>query len=227
MTPSQLPRRTTVRSVALATAGMLSVAALSGCSSNTLADAQPTVTEAATTSTTLVPATTSDLLPTLCALTGQPLPARPLDGIDLTPLLDGAMTARPAPIQIWNFDSSRFRAGQAEPYLDPELQKGTSPLAKLQGGKATRDFLNYRHPGPLTEDDYRGPRAIIDGRYKLVIHDGRRAEPRRELFDLEADPGEKTDLSARHPATVETLQRQLRTWQDSVLQSLLGRDYGR
>ena len=47
--------------------------------------------------TTGVRAATSDLLPTLCALTGQPLPDRPLDGIDLTPVLDGKLDARPQP----------------------------------------------------------------------------------------------------------------------------------
>jgi arylsulfatase A-like enzyme len=38
-----------------------------------------------------VSAVTSDLLPTLCAIVGRPLPQRPLDGIDLTPLIDGRM----------------------------------------------------------------------------------------------------------------------------------------
>jgi hypothetical protein len=28
----------------------------------------------------------------------------------------------------------------AEPYIDPELQEGTTPLAKIMGGKFTRTF---------------------------------------------------------------------------------------
>ena len=129
--------------------------------------------------TTSVRASTSDLLPTLCALVGQPLPNRPLDGIDLTPLLDGKMTERPAPLYFWEYNTSRFADIEAEPYIDPELQKGTTPLAKFMGGKATRDFTNYRHPA-LTDADYLGPRAIIDGRFKLVIHeqDRRRCQTR-------------------------------------------------
>jgi arylsulfatase A-like enzyme len=39
--------------------------------------------------TTNVRVTTSDLLPTLCAITDQALPSRPMDGVDLSPLLDG------------------------------------------------------------------------------------------------------------------------------------------
>lgn len=174
--------------------------------------------------TTSVRATTSDLLPTLCALTGQPQPDRPIDGIDLTPLLDGKMTARPKPLFFWMFNTSRFSGTKLEPYIDPELQKGTTPLAKLMGGKATRDFTNYRQP-PLTDADYLGPRAIIDGRFKLVTHESKTGNPRHELFDLESDPAEKTNLLAQQAALAEKLQRLLRDWQQSVLQSLTGADY--
>ncbi|MBI3879602.1 MAG: sulfatase-like hydrolase/transferase [Verrucomicrobia bacterium] len=174
---------------------------------------------------TTVRATTSDLLPTICALTGQPLPNRPLDGIDLTPLLDGKMTERPVPIVIWEYNTGRFKGVKAEPYLAPELQKGTTPLTKLAGGKATRDFLNYRHPGEITDADYLGPRAIIDGHHKLVIHESKQGEPKHELFDLDADPAEKTNLLPQQPDVAAKLQTKLRDWQKSVLHSLTGADY--
>lgn len=172
-------------------------------------------------------ASTSDLMPTLCVLTGQPLPHRPLDGIDLTPVFDGKMTERPVPLEVWQYNTSRFRDARADPYIDPKLQEGTTPLAKLLGGKATRDFLNYRYPGPITDADYLGPRAIIDGRFKLVIHDSVQGKPGCELFDLVADPGEKTNLFTQHPETGAKLNRELHEWQSSVLQSLLGKDYGK
>jgi arylsulfatase A-like enzyme len=174
--------------------------------------------------TTTVRAHTSDLLPTLCALVGQPLPNRPLDGVDLNPLLAGTMTDRSGPIHFWAYNTNRFAEIQAEPYIDPELQKGTTPLAKLMGGKATRDFNNYRHPA-LSEVDYLGPRAIIDGHFKLVIHEPNSGEPKHELFDLQADPVETADLIRQQPAIAKKLQAQLRSWQQSVLQSLAGSDY--
>ena len=46
--------------------------------------------------------------------------------------------------------------------------------------------------------------AVRDGRYKFV------AAPRRELYDLQADPGETHDLSASNPRMADALERALR-----------------
>ncbi|MDP6448172.1 MAG: N-acetylgalactosamine 6-sulfate sulfatase, partial [Pirellulaceae bacterium] len=46
---------------------------------------------------------TTDTLPTLCELVGQPLPKRPLDGISLVSLIDGKMARRPQPIHFWSY----------------------------------------------------------------------------------------------------------------------------
>jgi arylsulfatase A-like enzyme len=171
-----------------------------------------------------VRATTSDLLPTLCAIAGQPLPDRPIDGIDLTPLLDGKMTARPTPLHFWSYNTKNLGKTKLEPWIDPELQKGTTPLVKKAGGKATRDFTNYRHPA-ISDADFLGPRAIIDGNLKLVLHETKKGESTPELFDLQADPAEKHNLVEQQPAVAQKLQMQLRQWQQGVLQSLTGVDY--
>jgi arylsulfatase A-like enzyme len=171
-----------------------------------------------------VRATTSDLLPTVCSLVGQPLPQRPLDGIDLTPLLDGNLTERPRPLFFWEFNTARTDGTKRIPYIDPEQQKGTTPLVKRMNGKATRDFTNFRHP-TIAEADYLGPRTIIDGRFKLVIHERQNAEPLHELFDLAADPAEKTNLLDQQPDLGKKLQQRLRQWQESVVLSLTGKDY--
>jgi arylsulfatase A-like enzyme len=173
--------------------------------------------------TTRVRATTSDLLPTLCSLVSQPPPSRPLDGINLTPVFDGQLTERPGSLFFWEYNTGPLARANPAPWLDPKLQEGTTPLVKLMNGKATRDFTNFRHPA-ITDDDYLGPRAIIDGRFKLVIHEQKNAT-RRELFDLEADPAEKMDLVEQQAERAEKLQGKLRDWQQSVLRSLTGADY--
>jgi arylsulfatase A-like enzyme len=163
---------------------------------------------------------TSDILPTLCELTGQSLPERPLDGISLLPALRGEMDERPDPICFWSFGGEV--ADDAEPYIDPELQAGTCPLAKLMDGKFTRDFENYHHP-VIGDADFKGPRAILGRRFKLVI-DGQPGSG-RELFDIRADAGESRDLASIHPLEAQRLGDKLKQWQQSVLESLTGADY--
>lgn len=171
-----------------------------------------------------VRACTSDLLPTICSLAGQPLPDRPLDGADLTAALDGKMTDRPNPIVFWEFNTARFNGTKPKSYIAAEFQKGTTPLVKLMGGKATRDFTNWHHPA-VTEDDYLGPRAIIDGRFKLVVHEQKNGEVKRELFNLVSDPAEKTNLLEQQATLAGNLESKLHEWQRSVLNSLTGADY--
>jgi len=173
--------------------------------------------------TTHVRATTSDLLPTLAAIVGQPLPDRPLDGIDLTPVFDGTLTVRPTPIGCWVMDRSHLRGKDLKPYIDPDLQEGTTPLVKLMGGKATRNFTNVHHPG-ITEQDFRGQQSFIVGDHKLVVRT-RGDGDGIELFNLKDDPAETNNLAAEKPELVEELRAGMRQWQESVLHSLMGNDY--
>lgn len=164
---------------------------------------------------------TSDILPTLCALAGIKPPSRPLDGINLEPLLSGKMEERPEPMAFWNFKITE-RATSGSPYLDPELQKGTTPLVKQMRGLYTRNFVNYQYP-PVTGKDFEGERVFMTNEFKLVI-DGEK-DSGTELFNISSDPGEKENLAETHPEKVDHLSAQLREWQESVLNSLLGGDY--
>ena len=132
------------------------------------------------------PHVTFPVLPTVAALAGQSLPARPVDGIDLAPVFDDKMSARPTSLQLWDF--------------------------------------NFRHPS-ISDGDCLGPRSIIEGDHKLVIHERNDQQISIELFDLKADPAEKTNLAGQKPELARKLQSDLRKWQDSVLKSLTGADY--
>lgn len=167
---------------------------------------------------------TSDMLPTICDVMGQPLPDRPLDGISLKPLIDGEMAERPSPICFWSYDASRETQSGLEPYIDTDLQEGTTPLVKMMDGRFTRNFRSFRHPR-IKKQDFSGPRAVLDNRYKLVIDGQPGSESVRELFDLGNDQAEANNLIETKPEIVENLEEQLRVWQQSVLNSLTGADY--
>jgi len=93
---------------------------------------------------------------------------------------------------------------------------------KLMNGIATRNFVNVHYP-EVEPRDFAGPRAVLNGDYKLVI-DGSEGSG-KELYNLTDDPAEKRNLAGAEMATVERLERQLREWQQSTLRSLTGADY--
>ncbi len=163
---------------------------------------------------------TSDILPTLSKLAGATLPNVPLDGIDLVPLFKGEMKKRSKPIAFWNFPVETSQDGR--PYVDPELQKGTTPLVKQMRGLFTRNFRNDHHSN-ITQENFRGARAIISGDYKLVIEGDKNSGV--ELFNLRNDMEESKNLAESKPAIVEQLKKDIREWQESVLNSLMEADY--
>lgn len=169
---------------------------------------------------------TSDILPTVCQMTGistDRLGERVIDGISLQPMIDSLtsgqspITRRDTPICFWSFDISS--SPLKNPFIDPELQQGTTPLVKMMGGLYTRNFRNWRL-GKTSESSFGGERSILGGRFKLVVTPGKKAE-RRWLFDIEADPSESNDLSGELPEVASKLADELRRWQESVMQSLL------
>jgi arylsulfatase A-like enzyme len=136
-----------------------------------------------------VPVHFVDLLPTLCDVAGVRIdPNHPLDGVNLRPLFLGG----PLPERTLFITFPHYLAGYA-----------TTPV-----------------------------RAVVRGRYKLVWHaydhlefEGGRVtsattryvpEPRVELFDLEADPGERTNLAKRNPEKLAEMKKIFTTWMKEV-----------
>jgi arylsulfatase A-like enzyme len=173
---------------------------------------------------TRVRASTSDLLPTLCALTGQAVPGRVMDGENLLPLLLGEAFERSKPLFFWTFDTKGIQQRAPQPWIDPELQKGTTPLVKLVDGVPTRNFQNFRHE-KLTDADRSGVRSVIVGDHKLLVSQNKKGKAVGELYDLAVDPAESRDLAQELPERKKELEKILNDWQGSVLQSLLGADY--
>jgi arylsulfatase A-like enzyme len=164
---------------------------------------------------------TSDMLPTLCAAAGISPSNRLVDGIDLNPLLQGKNEARKEPVCFWSFNT-RGLPSNATPWLTTEQQEGTTPLVKLMNGKPTRTFRNDKYE-QVREVDYLGARAITTQRFKLIVDQSSKESV--ELYDLEKDLGETKNIAEQRPEIVSELATQLRSWQESVLNSLTGADY--
>jgi arylsulfatase A-like enzyme len=159
--------------------------------------------------TTAMNVVTSDILPTICDVLSLPLPDRPLDGISVRSSWGGTAKARSSPICFWEYDTQRERAENPEPYIDPELQRGT-----------WRTFRNFRHPKART-GAFGGEAAILGSQYKLIAP----SKGQMELYDVRADPAETSDLARAKPDQVKDMEQQLRSWQRSVEVSLTGADY--
>lgn len=96
---------------------------------------------------------------------------------------------------------------------------GVSQVSVLKGEVApTREKPLFwksdsRYPPQKTKPDHWVGYAIVHGTWKLVS--SREAE-HVELFDIVADPYEKTDLSEEKPKVVESLLEQIETWKKTL-----------
>ncbi|MEE8468077.1 MAG: sulfatase [Planctomycetota bacterium] len=98
--------------------------------------------------------------------------------------------------------------------LMPEQHVDGTSLAKLLRGDGTLEprslYWHYPHYG---NQGGAPSGAIRTGRYKLIewFEDGS-----TELFDLDADPGETTDLRQREPEIADRLRKELAAWRRQV-----------
>lgn len=179
------------------------------------------ITKPAVTSTVSV---TSDILPTLAELAGQPLHGRPLDGVSLVPVFTDPAKQREQPLGFWQFEPGKVFGKTQQPYIDPELQEGTTPLKKMMAGKFTRSFRNEVY-SQVSEKDFSGERAFFRNNFKLVVEGRSPNAEGFELYDMPNDPAEKNNLADQYPDVVKEMRDELRKWQESVLNSLTGADY--
>lgn len=167
-----------------------------------------------------VPVVTSDMLPTIAALTGIELDkAMPLDGIDIASIIEGKANARP-PIGFWHL----FQPGQST-WSDRILKEVMEHQKSGAEGHAIPERIKKdidEYP-PFGDDaKNRGKVAWLDWPWKL-----HKRSDGYSLYNLEDDPMESKDLSkdAKYTDALESLKREMSDWQDSVLNSLNGKDY--
>jgi arylsulfatase A-like enzyme len=144
------------------------------------------------------PAVMMDLFTTVLTAAGIELPGdRVIDGRDMMPLFTGDAASphkavfgqqgeRLATVRTdrWKLHLTAPRDNFAalnqpgKPWIDPRGPDGVTILAPHE------QYQPSDHPGILTGD---APKAM-------------------QLFDLQADPGEQTDVAAQHPVIVAELQ---------------------
>lgn len=122
------------------------------------------------------PAMTIDLLPTIAHLVGAKLPEHKIDGLDIWPLLSGDATAKTPHASLYHY------------YADNELQAVSSGPYKLVLPHTYRTLAD-------------APRATGGTPSK---YEHRKVES-PQLYDVDHDLGETTDLAAQHPEVVERL----------------------
>jgi arylsulfatase A-like enzyme len=153
-----------------------------------------------------------DWLPTLAEIVGGKEPTRKIDGVSAKPLLLGDAGARPihdalvfyAGEELHAVRSGTFKLHFPHPYLTTAGEPG-------QGGKPS----NW---GKGT------PRAITDSSMDAIAsrHGQKVAHLDLMLIDLEADPGETTNVAAAHPEIVERLTRMGDAFRADLGDSLTG-----
>jgi arylsulfatase A-like enzyme len=167
-----------------------------------------------------VPAFACDIYPTILAIAGAEVKNQPpLDGVDLSEVIAGRQTTRPA-MGFWH----HFTGGQST--RSDQLIR-TLMLAQQAGEPnplPERLLKNVNQFADLPEGKYKGHAAWNHWPWKLHrIENGDVVEI--ELYHLVDDPLEANDLSRKEPARTAALRAELEAWQASVFRSLEGKDY--
>jgi len=123
-----------------------------------------------------------DIVPTAAALAGASLP-KASDGVNLIPFVTGANRAAPNPTLYW-------RAG---------------PNYAIRDGRWKLWEANRADPSEVASN---AAAITPDGTHAVRSPLGQHVM----LFDLNGDPGEKTNVAAANPGVVATLQAKLKAW---------------
>ncbi|NDC64180.1 MAG: sulfatase [Planctomycetia bacterium] len=87
------------------------------------------------------------------------------------------------------------------------------PLLSARTDRQPRERTLYWHEPHYTNQGGRPASVVRAGRWKLIEH---LEEGRMELFDLQADPGERNDVAGAEPARAAALRGRLESWRRSV-----------
>ena len=170
-----------------------------------------------------VPCNTIDIYPTLVDIVGARVKNQPvLDGVSLTPLLDGKMKKRSKPMGFWDYPAGGISTASAK--LMPDLLKLQAEGKEITNPKVLRhDAAEIKKQYP--EDAFPGHSAWLDWPWKLHRIQDKKGKLKWELYDLASDAMEKANLLESEPKRVKSMTADLEKWLRSVVRSLNGKDY--
>lgn len=171
-------------------------------------------------STIDTPAFTSDLYPTLVAISGAEIDHQPpLDGINLMPVIADEQTERP-PMGFWH-DHTSGQGTWNDRIIKALLE---AKVAGQPNPHPERILKNVMEFSTFGDDAKRGHAAWNAWPWKL-----HRIEKNKtvkfELYHLVNDPMENHDMSVIETERVAEMKKDLEAWQHSVLASWAGKDY--
>lgn len=154
-----------------------------------------------------------DLLPTLAALVEQPLPKVKLDGRNILPVLLNEPGAKSPHEALFFYSGSELHAVRSGPWKlhfpHPYLTVAAEPG---RDGKPS-NWANLK-PDSITQSGVEG----------IASRHGYRVERiGLSLFNLDADPGEKTDVAPQHPNIVKRLSDLAETMRNDLGDALTDR----
>ena len=140
-----------------------------------------------------------DVLPTILEACGVAAPANvKLDGRSLFPLLRDPAAAWPERTLVIQCDSN------GPPTREMNFAVITDQWKLVQPCGWVKEFFWTNWYTNISAAQGRGKRSVAGN------------VPRFELYDISADPEERTDLAAKHPNMVAKLRRQYNAWFDEV-----------
>ncbi len=118
-----------------------------------------------------------DILPTLAAISGAPLPEKRIDGVNILPLMKGDPNANPRQSFYYYYRRNNLEA----------VSNGLWKLVLAHPGRTYEGFAPGKDgmPGPTTEEHQFG----------------------QALYDLRRDPGERYDVQSFYPEIVFELEK--------------------
>lgn len=157
-----------------------------------------------------------DIYPTLCELSGVPLPEH-LEGLSFAPLLTepnqpwkrAAFSQFPNPA-LREWAANPLSAGMRQTFFGPLIRDVESRIMRQQGDRWDRDLFENHLMGYTMRTD----------RYRLVLWRDYRDPDRKpvfvELYDHQSDPGETRNVATENPQVVKHLTKQFnRGWEAS------------